>query len=150
MSDWKSELEEAKELFEAGIISESDFEELKSEVLMKRDSLISYGVIDETPSEEESELVEMILIPAGEFMMGALPDDKEAYDNEKPRHKVEITKDFYVGKYLVTQSLWKAVMGNNPSKFKEEDCPVEQVSWFDCVEFCNKLSEQEGKELAYN
>ena len=50
-----------------------------------------------------------------------------------------MTKDFYVGKHLVTQSLWKAVMGNNPSKFKGEDCPVEQVSWFDCVEFCNKL-----------
>ena len=96
-----------------------------------------------------SDLVEMVLIPAGEFMMGALPDDEEAYDDEKLRHKVEITKDFYVGKYPVTQSLWKAVMGENPSEFQGEDCPVECVTWFDCVEFCNELSEQEGKQPAY-
>ena len=93
---------------------------------------------------------EMMLIPAGEFMMGALPDDEEADDDdEKPRHKVEITKDFYVGKYLVTQKLWKAVMGNNPSTLKGEERPVGNVSWYHCVKFCNKLSELEGKEPVY-
>ena len=81
MSDWKSELEEAKELFEAGIISESDFEELKSEVLKKRDSLISYGVIDETSAAGESDLVEMVLIPAGEFMMGVGADTEVVADH---------------------------------------------------------------------
>ena len=149
MSDWKEELQEAKDLFESGIISEADFEELKAEVLKKRDALISYGIIDATPAAGESELVELVLIPAGEFMMGALPDDGDAGDHEKPRHKVEITKDFYVGKYPVTQKLWEAVMGNNPSEFKGEDRPVEEVSWFDCVAFCNKLSEQEGKQPVY-
>ena len=92
---------------------------------------------------------ELVLIPAGEFMMGALPDDGYAYDFEKPRHKVEITKDFYVGKYPVTQKLWEAVMGSNPSGFKGEDRPVETVSWFDCVAFCNKLSKKEGREAVY-
>ena len=82
-------------------------------------------------------------------MMGALPNDDEASSDERPRHKVEISRDFYVGKYPVTQELWEAVMGNNPSHFKGEDCPVENVTWFDCVEFCNKLSELENKELAY-
>ena len=96
-----------------------------------------------------SETVELVLIPAGVFLMGALPDDEDACDFEKPRHKVEITKAFYVGKYPVTQKLWEAVMGDNPSSFKGSDRPVENVSWFDCVEFCNKLSEREGKEPAY-
>ena len=91
----------------------------------------------------------MVLIPTSEFMMGALPNDKEAYDDEKPLHKVRITKDFYVGKYPVTQTLWESVMGNNPSYFKGANRPVENVSWFDCVEFCNKLSKLEGKELVY-
>ena len=82
-------------------------------------------------------------------MMGALPNDDEASSDERPRHKVEISRDFYVGKYPVMQELWEAVMGNNPSKCKGDARPVEMVSWFDCVEFCNKLSELENKELAY-
>ena len=105
---------------------------------------------EEEESFEGSLEHELVLIPAGEFMMGALPDDDEAEDDDKPHHKVKITKDFYVGKYPVTQSLWKAVMGNNLSEFKREDLPVEKVSWFDCVDFCNKLSELEGKELVYS
>ena len=107
-----------------------------------------------TKKELEAKIVElleheMVLIPAGEFMMGALPDDGDARDNEKPCNKVEITKDFYVGKYPVTQKLWESVMGDNPSYFKGEDRPVEKVSWFDCVQFCNKLSEKEGREAVY-
>ena len=90
-----------------------------------------------------------VLIPVCEFMMGALPDDEDGHDREKPCHKVEITKDFYAGKYPVTQALWELVMGNNPSKFKGANRPVENVSWFDCVEFCNKLSKLEGKEPVY-
>ena len=81
-------------------------------------------------------------------MMGAFPDGKEDCYDEEP-YKVEITKDFYVGKYPVTQKLWKAVMGNNPSHFKGEDRPVERVTWYDCLAFCNKLSEMEGKEPVY-
>jgi len=94
-------------------------------------------------------LVEMVLIPAGEFMMGALPDDEHAKDWEKPCHRVKITKDFYVGKYPVTQKAWEAVMENNPSKYKVKNRPVEQVRWFDCILFCNQLSELEGKQPVY-
>ena len=153
MSDWKEELEEAKELLASGIISESDFEELKLEILKKRNSLISYGVIDEGAAE--AEIVEMILLPAGEFIMGSFPGDVKTSSREKPRHKVEITRDFYVGKYPVTQKLWKAVMGSNPSVWSErfgiegEDRPVDSVTWFDCIEFCNTLSKMKGKEPVY-
>ena len=154
MSDWQEKLEEAKDLFESGIISEHDFDELKAEVLRERDTLISYGIVEATPAIDEdanaSSRIELVRISAGTFMMGALPNDDEAYSKtERPRHKVEISRDFYVGKYPVTQELWEAVMGNNSSHFKGEDRPVEKVSWFDCVEFCNKLSELENKELAY-
>ena len=69
--------------------------------------------------------LEMVLIPAGEFMMGSPDSDKDAMDEEKPQHRVRITKPFYLGKYLVTQEQWEAVMGNNPSNFKGPKNPVE-------------------------
>jgi formylglycine-generating enzyme len=56
---------------------------------------------------------------------------------------------FYIGKTEVTQSHWEAVMGNNPSYFKGSNLPVESVSWFESVEFCNKLSDLEGLKKAY-
>ena len=62
---------------------------------------------------------------------------------------VELTKPFLIGKYPVTQKLWESVMGNNPSRFKGAYRPVEQVSWNDCVQFCNEMSEQEELEKAY-
>ena len=92
----------------------------------------------------------MMLIPKGDFMMGALENDGDAYDREKPRHKVTLTRDFLMGKYAVTQALWDSVMGSNPSRFKGGNRPVEKVSWFDVVEFCNKLSKSEGLEPAYS
>ncbi len=60
------------------------------------------------------------------------------------------TGDFYIGKTEVTQAQWKAVMGNNPSNFKGDNNPVEQVNWYDAVEFCNKLSEMEGLQKCYS
>ena len=79
--------------------------------------------------------LEMILIPAGEFLMGSPDAEKDAYQDEKPQHRVRITKPFYLGKYAVTQDQWEAVMGSNPSHFKGPQNPVEQVSWEDCQEF---------------
>jgi formylglycine-generating enzyme required for sulfatase activity len=87
---------------------------------------------------------EMVLVPAGDFMMGAFEDEEGALDNEYPCHKVRLTKSFFVGKYHVTQSLWESVTGENPSHFKGANRPVETVNWFDCVAFCNKLSEIEN------
>ena len=83
--------------------------------------------------------LEMVLIPAGEFMMGSPDSDKNAEREEKPQHRVRITKPFYLGKYLVTQEQWEAVMGSNPSRFKGPKNPVETVSWDDCQKFLGKL-----------
>ena len=85
------------------------------------------------------------LIPAGEFWMGAVPGDDEAYDDERSRHRVEITKPFYLGVYEVTQEQWQRVMGSNPSEFKGSTRPVEKVSWDDAVSFCETLSRMDGE-----
>lgn len=64
--------------------------------------------------------------------------------------KNAVIPDFYIGKYEVTQKEWIEVMGNNPSKFKGGNLPVEMVSWYDCVEYCNKRSIKEGLKPYYN
>ncbi|MDP8232945.1 MAG: formylglycine-generating enzyme family protein, partial [Candidatus Zophobacter franzmannii] len=58
--------------------------------------------------------------------------------------------DFYIGRYEVTQKEWQAVMGKNPSKFKGDNNPVEKISWYDAVKYCNKLSEKEGLTKCYS
>jgi formylglycine-generating enzyme required for sulfatase activity/serine/threonine protein kinase len=84
--------------------------------------------------------MEFVLIPSGTFMMGSPANEAEQNDDEK-QHKVTISKQFYMGKYEVTQAEWKAVMGNNPSNFKNcPKCPVERVSWEDVQEFIKKLN----------
>jgi formylglycine-generating enzyme required for sulfatase activity len=89
--------------------------------------------------------MEFIEIPAGEFLMGCSKGDTECGDDEKPQHKVKITKSFYMGKFEVTQGQWKKVMGNNPSNFANcgEECPVEQVSWNDIQDYIGKLCKRE-------
>lgn len=88
-------------------------------------------------------------IPAGEFMMGALDSDGDAKSNEKPRHRVSLSRGFLLGKYTVTQALYESVMGEKPGRFKGGSRPVEKVSWVDAVLFCNKLSASEGLEEVY-
>ena len=89
--------------------------------------------------------IEMIRVEAGTFTMGATPGIKESWDCEKQTHQVTLTNDYYIGKYEVTQALWKAVMGNNPSYFKGDNLPVENVSWNDCQKFISKLNSMTGK-----
>jgi formylglycine-generating enzyme required for sulfatase activity len=66
-------------------------------------------------------------------------------DDHEVQHRVTLTKGFWLGVYPVTQAEWQAVMKNNPSHFKGDNRPVEQVSWVDCQEFCAALSKREGK-----
>ena len=91
--------------------------------------------------------IEMVKVEAGTFMMGATPEMKDPFDEEKPVHQVTLTHDYYVGKYEVTQVLWQAVMGNNPSWFKGDNLPVEKVSWNDCQEFISKLNSLTGRNF---
>jgi Sulfatase-modifying factor enzyme 1 len=85
--------------------------------------------------------IEFVKIPAGSFMMGSPDSEKDRGLNER-QHKVTIGKDFYLGKYEVTQAQWKVVMGknNNPSHFKGDNLPVENVRWGDAKEFIGKLN----------
>lgn len=79
-------------------------------------------------------------ISPGEFMMGCSPDDMQCEPDEKPAHRVQITKAFEISKYEVTQAEWVAVMGMNFSEFKGLNRPVENVGWYDAQEFFRKLN----------
>ena len=81
----------------------------------------------------------MVLIPAGEFMMGSPPSEEGRYHDEDLHHVV-IDKPFYIGKYEVTQEQWEAVMGDNPSETKKPRNPVDNVSWDDAQVFLGKLN----------
>ena len=87
---------------------------------------------------------EMIYVKGGQFSMGAASKRDDKYDNdEKPFHKVMLS-DFKMSRTEVTQELWEAVMGSNPSHFKGKKLPVENVSWNDCQEFIKKLNQLTG------
>ncbi len=88
--------------------------------------------------------MELVLIPAGEFLMGSPESEWARRSNEGPQHLVKITKPFYLGKYEVTQEEWEAVMGSNPSRRKGPRRPVVGITWQGCREFIEKLNEQSG------
>jgi formylglycine-generating enzyme required for sulfatase activity len=90
----------------------------------------------------------MVRINGGTFAMGSPANEPGRRDNEGPQHYVTVSS-FYMGKYEVTQREYQEVMGTNPSNFKGDNLPVEQVSWFDAVEYCNKRSQREGLTPAY-
>ncbi|MBQ4328132.1 MAG: SUMF1/EgtB/PvdO family nonheme iron enzyme [Lentisphaeria bacterium] len=83
--------------------------------------------------------LEMVKIKAGTFTMGS-PAGELGRSNDEQQHQVTLTQDYWLGKFEVTQTQWQALMGNNPSNYKGDDRPVEQVSWNDAKEFCNKLN----------
>ena len=91
--------------------------------------------------------IEMVKVEAGTFMMGATSEMKNPYDDEKPVHQVTLTNDYYMGKYEVTQALWQAVMGKNPSYFKGDNLPVNYVRWKDCQRFISKLNSMTGRKF---
>ena len=110
----------------------------------------------DTPTEPEFEnktyivngvSFDMVAVVGGTFTMGATSEQvSDAYSDEKPTHKVTLS-DYMIGKTEVTQELWQAVMGSNPSSFKGDNLPVEQVSWNDCQEFIEKLNSLTGLQF---
>jgi formylglycine-generating enzyme len=93
--------------------------------------------------------IPLVKIPAGIFRMGNITDYPDGRNDEKPVHKVRITHSFFMGRTEVTQAQWKAVMGSNPSRFKGDNRPVDNVNWYDAVQFCNRLSRQDSLEICY-
>ena len=100
----------------------------------------------ETRAQGEFDKDLMVHVPGGSFQMGDTAGG--GVKEERPVHTVTLSA-FFIGKYEVTQAQYQAVMGNNPSQFKGGNLPVECVSWYDAIEFCNKLSEREGLQPAY-
>jgi formylglycine-generating enzyme required for sulfatase activity len=100
--------------------------------------------------------IEMVQIQAGTFTMGSPTGEANPTTDERPQHQVTLT-GFRMGKHPVTQAQYEAVMGTNPSRFKTPvspetstaNRPVELVSWYDALVFCNKLSANEGLTPAY-
>ncbi|MBR4390082.1 MAG: formylglycine-generating enzyme family protein [Prevotella sp.] len=89
----------------------------------------------------------MVAVQGGTFTMGATTEQgNDADDEEIPAHSVTLS-DYYIGQTEVTQALWKAVMGNNPSYRKDSNLPVERVSWNDCQQFITKLNQITGRRF---
>ncbi len=91
--------------------------------------------------------MELVWCPPGTFTMGSPSYEVGRFASEK-QHCVTLTKGFWMGKYEVTQRQWKSVMGDNPSDFKGDDLPVENVSWNDCQEFIRKVRESSGLDVS--
>jgi formylglycine-generating enzyme required for sulfatase activity len=98
--------------------------------------------------------LDMMLIPVGKFMMGSSEGEIDRFPDEGPQHPVTVP-DFYIGKYPITQAQWRAVvnaesvdapLNPEPSHFEGDNCPVEQVSWFEATKFCTKLSQLTGRK----
>jgi hypothetical protein len=117
----------------ASVECRSEYAEIKLRGEKLVATLADKAYWEKAPKEITNSIgIKLVLIPSGEFLMGSPADEKDRSKYET-QHKVKITKPLYMGTTEVTQAQWKAVMeGNNPSSFKGDDLPVENVSWNDC------------------
>ena len=120
-----------------------DEEREERSVTVEKDRTIqvAFSYVQRPPAPEV-----FVLVEAGTFQMGSTGGD----DDWKPAHRVTISRSFYICQYEVTQKQWREVMGTNPSQFKGDNLPVENVSWYDLVEYCNRLSRKEGLTPCYS
>jgi formylglycine-generating enzyme required for sulfatase activity len=152
-------------------VQKSGLFQRKTELIINRHRQQAYGFIEylENKGDEGNKgneiALEMVQIPGGTFMMGALKTErdslnmgalkteKDSLNSERPQHEVKVP-GFFMGKYPVTQAQWKFVaslpqvnreLKSDPSRFKGENRPVEYVSWFDAVEYCDRISQHTGK-----
>ncbi|MCF7945062.1 MAG: SUMF1/EgtB/PvdO family nonheme iron enzyme [Spirochaetia bacterium] len=123
-------------------------------VMIKTDNLplevlLSVGTKQVRPQqaaliELDNQLIPLTFVEGGNVQIGSNNEDSD----EQPVHTVQVDS-FYIGTYEVTQDIYEKVMGSNPSEWKGDQLPVEQVSWYDAVQFCNALSRLEGRQEAY-
>jgi formylglycine-generating enzyme required for sulfatase activity len=120
-------------------------------IIQRKKSQAQYFTEDLGITEDlESDIgLDMILIPGGTFVMGSPPDELERFDSESPQHPVTVPT-FFMGRYPITQAQWRVVaslpqvnrdLKPNPSRFKGDNRPVESISWYDAVEFFQRLSQ---------
>ncbi len=125
--------------------------------------VVCIAVFSLRPNQRAYSPFAMVLIPAGQYQMGSPAAERHRSQDEGPQHSVDISQSFYIGVYEVTQSEFESLMGANPSAFSKtgrsgskvqklntSTFPVETVSWFDAVEFCNKLSARHGYPPYYS
>jgi formylglycine-generating enzyme required for sulfatase activity len=121
----------------------------QGQIINRKQASASYETVD----LGQSETMDIVLVPGGTFMMGSPQSEMDRHDYEGPQHWVTL-EPFLMGRYPVTQAQWRAVaslpainyeLNPNPSHFKGEHHPVEQVAWLEAVEFCDRLSRHTGK-----
>ncbi len=113
----------------------SGYKTLKKKIAIEENKTVNEDLVMEKGSDVPEG---MVFVEGGTFEMGS-----NDYDNEKPVHRVTVS-DFYIGKYEVTQKEWQEVMGNNPSRNKGDDLPVENVSWNDIQDYLQRLNAKTG------
>jgi uncharacterized protein (TIGR02996 family) len=106
-------------------------------------ALLAEGVRPVGPHWTNTLGMQFAWVAPGAFLMGSPSQEPERQDDET-RHRVTLTKGFFLGAHPVTQAQWRAVLGGNPSRFPGDDRPVECVSWEDCREFCQALRDKDG------
>ena len=123
--------------------------------------ILAFAICLLTCGEEDSGDLGLMWIPDGAFWMGSSngtdtpgnPPPAEGNTGERPRHEVTLTKGFYMSRYPITQSQYYLVTGEKPSSFKDDGrgrLPVERVSWYEAIVFCNKLSIKHGLQPVYS
>ncbi len=130
------------------LFEEKGYERLMSSLSLRAET-ITPGNDSEPNLIQEHEIIntvnmEFVLIQPGEFDMGSHANETGRYDDEGPVHHVTMSEAFYLGKYEVTQNQWHEVMGYNPSHFKGDDRPVENISWDNVQKFIKRLNEKEN------
>ena len=116
--------------------------------------ILAFAIGVLTCGEEDSGDLGLMWIPAGTFLMGS--PSGVGNSNEEPQHQVTLTKGFYMSRYVITQSQYYLVTGEQPSNFINVDGdgrgrrPVETVNWYDAIVFCNKLSIKHGLQPVYS
>jgi formylglycine-generating enzyme required for sulfatase activity len=138
--------EQARLLGIARLEAERKAEQARLEAERKAEVLRAWA---SSPEGKDMELdlagvpLEMKWVAPGSFLMGSPSSEDGRFSDEGPQTRVTISKGFWLGRHEVTQAQWQALMGSNPSSFKDPSLPVEKVSWNDAMAFCKKLTERE-------